>query len=171
MNESNFWKGVAAVALVIAVIGCFTPVGQKAITQVLGGVSNYDTVGASALQVGSGCNDSYKTCLGTKINGINVGQCIIYPYSTTIVASSTAVVDCQAGTIGTLVPLTGVSPGDNVQMTLASTTSSVFGGIVLNGASASSTPGYITLRVSNFTGTTFTWTAAATTSENYISTR
>lgn len=159
---------VSVVAVIIAVTGLFFPkLGAAKF-----GDTNYGSLEASSLTIGSTCNNEFSTtCVGTQVRGINIGSCVIFPYATTIAATSTAVVDCQANAVGALAPLPGVLLNDHVQITLASTTSSLAGGLVLNGASASTTPGYITLRVLNLTGTTFTWNAAATTSISYISTR
>jgi hypothetical protein len=181
MKSSNtgLWVALIAVAI-IAIGGYMYPHVQQAIQQV-GGVSNYDTLGLSGLQVGTGCNNSFGSCTGTTIARINTGQCFIKPYATTIAASSTAVVDCQAtaavGSItGTTAALAGVTLGDNVVATLSTTTAGVAaasGGIVITGASASTTAGYITETISNLSGTTFTWpvNAAASGTESYIVTK
>ena len=103
---------------------------------------------------------------GTLMNRLNYGQCYVQAYATTIAASTTAQVDCQ-GTAATFglntandTTLTGVTLGDNVVATFATSTSVVagaYGSITIVGASASTTSGYISLRVENLTGTTFTW--------------
>lgn len=167
MSNKNLTIGLV-IAIIIAIAGVFLPKlgGAKF------GDTNYGDLRVSRLTVGTTCGDGFSSqCFGTTVQGLNIGKCVIFPYATTIAASSTAVVDCQAGAVGTLAPLTGVTANDNVQITLASTTSSVSNGLVLTGASASTTNGYITLRVSNLTGATYTWAAAATTSISYISSR
>lgn len=111
----------------------------------------------------------------------NRGLCYIYPYTATIFASSTVQVDCQAtaaaGTAGAIAALPGVQANDYVQATLSTTTQGTIatgtGGLVLAGASASTTAGYITLRITNLTGAAFTWptTGAATGTAYYWSSR
>ncbi len=98
----------------------------------------------------------------------NVGFCYIRPYAATIAASSTATVDCQgtqawnaAGTIN-VSALTGLVMGDRVTATLSTTTAgAVSNGLVISGASASTTAGYIVLRISNLTGGVYTWPIVA----------
>jgi len=120
---------------------------------------------------------------GTAMTRVNTGTCYILAYSATIAASTTATVTCQGtAAIWNLnqvlaTTLTGVANGDFVLAQLSTTTarvaSSVFGGLVIEGASASSTAGYITLRVYNNTGATFTWplTGNATGTVSYIVTK
>lgn len=92
---------------------------------------------------------------------IAFGTCYIDPYAPTIAASSTASVDCQ----GTLAAdpngssaLAGVRPGDAVLAQLSTTTAgTVISGIDIIGVNASTTWGHIQLRISNRTGTTYTW--------------
>lgn len=103
---------------------------------------------------------------GTDIVRMNTGFCNIRASAATIAASSTATVECNGGTTSN-VALTGVTAGDKVFLLPATTTPTTFGGIRILGASASSTAGSITARIYNGTGTTFTWTAAASTSLQY----
>lgn len=122
---------------------------------------------------------------GSSVSRLNIGTCYVRSRATTITASSTALVECQ-GTAAVNAPwgvaggassaLTGVSSGDFVQAKFASTTASAVGatnagmGIVIIGATASSTQGYIQLLVANLTGATYTWpiTGAATGTVSYI---
>lgn len=116
---------------------------------------------------------------GTLMNRLNAGQCYVQAYATTIAASTTAQVDCQ-GTALTYVTntsndttLTGVAFGDNVVAEFSTTTAVVagaYGSIAVVGASASTTAGYISLRVENLTGALFTWpiTGAATGTVSYF---
>lgn len=114
---------------------------------------------------------------GTTINNETFGFCYIKAYATTIAASSTGVVDCQANaavSANGIAPLTGVNSGDVVQIELSTSTSgTTFMGIDVIGASASSTNGYITLIVQNSTGATYTWptTGTATGTASYESYR
>lgn len=103
---------------------------------------------------------------GTQVTGINTGFCNIYAYATTIAASSTGAVDCQTGT-ASLSPLQGVAVNDVCFVGQATTTPNTVNGLVFQG-SASTTNGYISMRVINNTGGTFTWTAAASTSIPYV---
>lgn len=108
------------------------------------------------------------------IGGIRVGSngnvlseivdnlCYIFPYAAGIPATTTKIVDCQAnsaaGTAGAIAPLVGVQANDFVQVNLSTTTvGSTVGGLVLAGASASTTSGYITLKILNMTGADFVW--------------
>lgn len=108
---------------------------------------------------------------GTAISRINTGTCYIQAYATTIAASSTVAVDCQAtaavGGITTAndVALTGVTFGDFVVGNLSTTTAAAGGafmGIIANGVSASTTAGYLSVRITNLSGTTFTWPTTGT---------
>lgn len=105
---------------------------------------------------------------GTTVTRINTGTCYIKAYATTIAATSTASVDCQATaavSASGISALTGVTSGDVVSVNLAtSTAGTTFGGLILAGASASTTDGYITLRLTNLTGTTYTWPVTGTAS-------
>lgn len=107
---------------------------------------------------------------GTTVNGLNYGICYIQASATTISASSTVTVDCQASTSGANTALTGITAGDTVFVKFATTTSTTFAGLSVLGASASSTSGYITMKVYNGTGGTFTWTSGASTT-NYVAYR
>lgn len=111
---------------------------------------------------------------GTTFSRINGGQCFFAPSGTTIAASTTRVVDCQATAFistTTASALPGVSAGDSVQIEIAtSTTGTTFAGLSAQGCSASSTPGYITCNLYNGTGATFTWptTGAASGTASYL---
>lgn len=167
MENITKWSGV--VALVILAILYFVPHGSMKLGAV-SGTTTYDNIGLLTLKVGTTCNDGfgYAGCNGTQIARINSGQCFFAPAGTTITASTTVAVDCQAtAMISTTAAaaLTGVTLGDNVQVTISTTTSQVgYGGLLLAGASASSTSGYITLRIYNATGGTFTWPVVGTAS-------
>lgn len=136
------------------------------ITGPLGGVTNYDIVDTS---------DGYRIDGTDVISGTGTiksagtrGTCYLFPYAATIVASSTAKVDCQ-GTSNWSVSgpsaLSGITFGDAVVATLSTTTSgTINGGIFISGASASTTSGYIQLSITNLTGGTFTWPQTGTAS-------
>jgi len=104
---------------------------------------------------------------GTQVTRVNVGTCYMRPYAATIAATSTALVDCQgtaAWDANGTSALAGVTAGDFVVVSAATTTESTLAGLHVIAASASTTPGFIQLRVSNLTGTTFTWSTSATAS-------
>lgn len=111
---------------------------------------------------------------GTAIARVNTGTCYIKAYATTIAATSSAEVDCQATaavSASGIAPLTGITFGDAVSATLSTTTAgSVVGGLAITGVSASTTAGYISIRIVNLTGGTYTWptTGSATGTATYI---
>ncbi|HEY4508753.1 MAG TPA: hypothetical protein VJC13_00505 [Candidatus Paceibacterota bacterium] len=84
---------------------------------------------------------------GTPINQALRGSCALIYTSSLVTASSTKAFDCA---------VTGVLKGDQVFVQAATTTSAVaansFGAFIITGASASSTAGYITIQITNFTG-------------------
>lgn len=180
MSNKKLTIGLVIVA-VIAIIGVFTPSVQKSVSSNLGRIDTaFTNIGGSQLSIGSGCSDSNTSCTGTAINQMNDGTCYIKAYATTIAATTSVGVDCQAtaavsastGSIGS--PLAGVQLGDFVQATLSTTTAGTsYGGLSLLGASASTTAGYIVLRIENLTGTTFTWStsASATGTASYMTSR
>lgn len=107
---------------------------------------------------------------GTQTSGANWGSCNILSSSNTISATTTATVDCAGGT-GNGTALAGITAGDNVTLQQGTTTSTVWQGMTILGASASSTSGFITLKLYNSTGGTFTWTTAASSSFRYTARR
>lgn len=118
---------------------------------------------------------------GTSLSRVNKGICFLQPYAATIAATSTVAVECQGtAAIGTptltnTTALPGVKGGDEVfvQLSVASAGQTI-AGLHVAGATASTTrDGYITLRVTNLTGTTFTWpiTGTATGTASFITIR
>lgn len=157
LSEQSFGEGIAVGTtrqFVISRLGVITSSASQALSGAVALTSTF--------KVGSA---------GTAINRWNRGICFVKPYATTIAASSTATVDCQAtaatGSItGPTSALAGVAFGDVVNTTLSTTTASGGGvtgstvtgmGLAIQGASASTTQGYITLIVANQTGGTYTW--------------
>lgn len=135
-SEKKLWVALIAVAI-IALAGLFTPAASKLQQDVTnyGGVTNYDELDATALKIG-GTN-------GSRVGPIIVGTCSLATYANyTLAASTTVAMDC---------PVTGVVSGDNVQLEFATSTA-VFGGWTIVGASASTTAGHIEVRVLNQTG-------------------
>lgn len=176
LQRNAHW--IALVALVCAIIGIYTPVGQTVVGVVGTRFPNGVSIGTVAATQGKfNIGNS-----GTAVANLNMGTCYIKPYATTITASSTAIVDCQGtaavGSItGVTSALTGVTLGDFVQIMLSTTTAGTSanqGELIVAGASASTTAGYITLTLYNATGGTYTWGAnqtAASGTASYISSR
>lgn len=165
-SKGKLWVVIAGVLLVVAIIGWFTPVLPKA-DSVAGNssgamnaedynpyimynngyysqkpietTSTLTAAGLAALtsvRIGSGGS--------TNTLVINGSGALIYSDSQ-ITASTTKAFD---------IAVTGVVSGDNVSVQLATSTVPAFGAWVLAGASASSTSGYITVQIANFTGAT-----------------
>lgn len=171
---NTLWKAVAVVALVLAIGATYLAWPPAwTMTQTLGSAGlklaeNYDPY----LKYNGGLYTNLPSVFGlnaSQLNRLNFGNCQIQSAANTIAASTTATVDCvlAAGTApGTA--LTGVTAADIVSVSQSTTTPSTFEGVELRGSSASSTPGYITVLLYNGTGTTFTWTAAASSSYQYM---
>jgi len=160
------------VALVVSVIAGLFFVGkssQSTSNENVGGLSEMD-IQAVSLKVGA---------TGTKINQANEGTCYFRPSAATIAATSSVKVTCQgtaAQSASGPSALAGVKSGDRVWVQMSTTTSGVSGagsGLVLNGASASTTNGYIELFITNLTGGTYTWptTGTATGTAQYRASR
>ena len=107
---------------------------------------------------------------GSALTNEVFGSCTIFAYATTIAATSTGDVDCQAGA-SALTAIAGIKMGDAVFASLSTSTPTTVGGLVLESVSASTTSGYIHMKILNLTGTTFTWTAAASSSVKFLSIR
>lgn len=166
-----FWKALALVTLALAVfvvVELFVVKNAAAAGAVgLKLIENYDPYVrynngiATQLPFSLGLN-------GTSINRINTGFCFFAPSGTTVAASTTVAIDCQnTATVGANgeSALTGVTTGDKVVLTAATSTgSSTYLGTDVTGCSASSTPGFITCNFSNGTGGTFTWPTTGTAS-------
>lgn len=127
---------LSLIAIVIAIVALFTPVGGKSLFQ---GITT-GTAFPHGISIGNpatlGINPTnIKTFLG--------GTCSLIASSFTVAASSTVAMDCA---------VTGVTPTDLVFGQLASSTQIGLGGWSVRGASASSTPGFITFSIVNGTG-------------------
>ena len=104
---------------------------------------------------------------GSTVAQSNFGNCVIWASATTIAASSTKQVDCGSGYNGSTA-IGAITPtGTAFVSATSSWPTTVFGGLVIESAQASSTTGYLTLTISNLTGAAYTWTAAASSSINY----
>ena len=164
----NILKYVGVVALIIAIIGVYSPVAKE-VAQ-LGGLTNFDEVGTTDgyevdnSQVIDGNGD---LVLGTTINAIRTGSCTIWAPATTITATSTQQVECQSATGGDISTITGVTADSICDLNMASSTNTTIGSLAIGGVSASSTAGTIVARLINLTGTTFTWTAVASSSPKW----
>ena len=172
MTSRNLeWVALIAVAI-IAIGGYFFPQISALAGRVGSEFPNGISVGTG---VGATLNKFTVNANGTPVSRINAGTCYIKAYATTIAASSTANVDCQAtAAIGTITAtgaaLTGVTDGDIVIAQLSTTTAGTTGqGLQVIGANSSTTAGHIDLRVVNNTGTTYTWSTSgnATGTVNY----
>lgn len=139
MNSlKTVWMALIAVAI-IAIGGYFYP---HAIANIFGGITNYDEVDASAIRIGSGCNNSGNSCAGTRLGGVYAGACSLIAASYTVAASTTVSMDCA---VPNLVSGDGIEP-------MFATSTAPGNGWVISGASASTTSGFATFRVTNWTG-------------------
>lgn len=161
------WVGVFAVGI-IAIIGCFTPQG-KALIGSIDGPTTYSILGTTQIKVGSGCGSGFKynTCGATALTALNFGSCTIWTSATTIAATSTQQIVCQANTDGSIGALSNITASSNCDLIMASSTNTTLGGLVVEGVSASSTAGTLVARLANFTGATFSWTSTASSSSQW----
>lgn len=135
----NFLKNniVGLVAIVIALAGLYFPVAST--IALVGGVTNYDEVDATALKIG-GAN-------GSRMGPLIASQCS-FTADMTVTATSTVQIDCA---------VTGVVAGDRIFAQLATSTAQggvaqKYGGWNITNAMASSTSGFVTLTLANNTG-------------------
>lgn len=166
MDNAKFALGVALVALIVGAGGYFYPQAKQAFGEI-------GTRWPNGIYVGTIANAP------SKVSNFAFGaSCFLAPSAATIAATTTVSVDCQAtagwSAAGTSA-LGGVSSGDAIQFELSTTTAGASGpgGLVVTGASASTTAGYITVRLLNLTGTTFTWptTGVASGTASYLDLR
>jgi hypothetical protein len=165
MNQKFTWGSIAISLLLslVALVG-----GNQSAPGLIGGVTNFDALETENLKVGVGCDNEGENCTGSSINGIINGSCTVWAPATTIAATSTQQIVCQSATNGSLSSgLTGVTADSICTLTMASSTNTTVGGLVVGGASASSTAGNIVARLLNLTGTTFTWTDTASSSAQW----
>ena len=103
---------------------------------------------------------------GTAATRFNTGTCHLAVASSTpltIAATSSVMVDCQgtnvlASATASYSALTGITADDNVFVSAPTTTPTGTGsGLVVAGVNASSTSGYISIKITNLTGATFTF--------------
>lgn len=176
--------GAIAVVAVLAIIGIVSLVSKSNLVgDASTGFPNGISVGGGTYAVSPALAVTGGTkvgATGTSFTQMNGGICYIQAYATTITASTSVTVDCQGtaavGGITTAfdTALVGVQNNDNVIASFSTTTAgTVSTGVDIVGASASSTAGYITLRIANSTGGTYTWptTGTATGTVSYITFR
>lgn len=134
----KIWVALIAVAI-IALGGWMYPAAKQAVQQDFRGVTNYDEVDTTAIKIGGSS--------GSRVGPIITGTCaLILPGTNTATASTSISMDCA---------VTGVVSGDTVFASFATSTAitSTAGlGWSIAGASASTTSGFITLRINNNTG-------------------
>lgn len=166
--KNLFWAaGSVIVAVVIALLLGSGGVKFGAVTSP---ATNLDYLQLSqGLSLPAGPSVS-TTVQGTNLQALLAGNCIIHAYATTIAATSTATVDCQAGA-SALTAIPTIAVGDNVFVHATSSWPTTSGGLVIESSQASTTAGYITMTISNLTGATYTWTNTASTSIQYWATR
>ncbi len=113
----------------------------------------------STLKVGSS---------GTTMAGLMAGSCTIWSSQNTITGTTTSQVECQTGGAVLTTTLSGVTADAICELTPPLAASSGLVDLILQGAVASSTDaGTITAHLASV-GTSFTWTAAASSSWQYI---
>jgi len=153
-TTSNTWAGTQTLSTIVATNGTITNTTLTYASTTAMDIATYFKIGTN----------------GTRTATDLYGSCTIWAPSQTIVATSTQQAVCQSATNGTLSSITGITTDSVCQVVMASSTNTTYGGIDIQGASASSTAGTIVLRIANFTGDTFTWTAAASSSSkwNYL---
>jgi hypothetical protein len=141
--KQNLVGAIAVIALVIAVIGVFTPRQSSVVGAVAN--TNFTGLGTTQLQVGTGCDNSFGTCNGTAIAQVLKGTCNLIGSDSSQAATTTVAYDCA---------VTNAQSGDTVFAQLASTTPALGGsmGWVIVATKASSTSGYITVMLTNMSG-------------------
>lgn len=148
MTNKSLTMALIAVAI-IAIAGVFTPL-KTTVQNAFGGVTNYDEVDATAIKIGGSS--------GSRLGPIIAGTCSLIAGSFSVAASTTVSMDCA---------VTGVVTGDTVFADFA--TSTVTGnGWAIDGSSASTTSGFLTLRVTNWTGTSNIIPASVASSTDYL---
>lgn len=114
MNKIILWV-IGAVAILALIISIGNSVGGSNQSVPLRGVTNYDTIKATGIAIGSGCADSYSTCTGSSITQMFTGTCSLVSNSS-IAATSTGTGTCS---------ITGLTAGDKVFVSLATTTTKI----------------------------------------------
>lgn len=150
-SQKGIWVALIAVAIIaVASLGIVLTSGSAPSSPSFGGVTNYDEVDATAIKIG-GSN-------GSRIGLIAFGGCNMIASSFSFAASSSVAVDCA-------VP--GVVTGDSVEAWFATSSSNGAGWLVTQ-SSASTTAGFITLRIVNNTGASAVIPASIASSTKYL---
>ena len=144
------WVGL--VAIVIALIGLFATANTA---PVAGGISN-GTGFTHGISVG---NTATLGVAPTNISKILTGTCSLIAPSFTVAASSTVPMDCAVA---------GVTSSDTMVMTEFASSSVVGSGWAIDGSSASSTAGYLTMRITNWTGASAIIPASIASTTQYL---
>lgn len=169
MDNAKIALGVALVAVVIAIGGYFYPQVSHLAGEIGTRMQHGLSVGYTSAAPGGVAPTDGKLTVGingTPLGTVNFGKCAILAYATTIAASTTATVDCSTtGRIGGT--LTGITSTDNVMAMATTSLSTTYLGVRIVSANASTTAGYITLKIWNGTGKTFTWTGTASSTIAY----
>lgn len=148
-SQKGLWVALIAVAI-IAVASLCIVLTKGSSAPSFGGVTNYDEVDTTALKVG-GTN-------GSRVGLLSTGFCSLIAPSFTFAASSSVAVDCA---------VSGVVTGDIVEAWFATSSSNGAGWLVTQ-SSASTTAGFITLRIVNNTGTSAVIPASLASSTPFI---
>jgi hypothetical protein len=162
-------KTTGYIALILSIIACVAILlgGFSHKTASVGGTTNYDTIGATGLQIGVGCNNSLGTCQGTTLSQVISGTCNPTFYGTSLAATSTGVFACAS---------TNVLAGDKVFVmlpsgagaaTAAGAAASPYGGFNANAGFATTT-GIFAFNIQNLTGAATTSFTQATTAVQYV---
>lgn len=188
MSKNILWGigAVAGLALILSIVGLVRGNQSAPGEHNVGSaeyVTNFDALELSrgASFIGSTTQLSklkvgVSASAGDSVTKVNTGTCYIFPYAATVAASSSALVDCQAsptasggGGANAPVALTGITANDHISLTLSTTTAGTGTSLLyVLGASASTTSGYITIRVFAPSGTV-TWPVnAASGTAHYV---
>lgn len=138
---------IAVIALIIAIIGVYTPQGQSFLGAVTG-ETNYNTIGGTGIKVGSNCGDSFTS---TAANGCKETTHLIATTCSLILtgvpqaATTTKAYDCA---------ITGITSSDTVTLAQLSTTTINGANQLFNiaGSKASTTAGFLTVILENESG-------------------
>ncbi|HEY1747831.1 MAG TPA: hypothetical protein VGG11_13850 [Xanthobacteraceae bacterium] len=145
--------GAIVAVLAVAVVGFFV---VRAVSPAYGGVNAYQ---AGMYQYGNGTNGGGLTVgSGSPIYQVLKGTAALIMSSYTVAATSTVAAD---------IAVSGIQPGDLV-FGMFATSTALYGGWEVVSASASSTPGYATLRIVNDTGASAVIPASVASSTQYI---
>ena len=124
----------------------------------------YTSLATTQFQVPYNQNQSLA---GTPVSGILFGTCTAINYSSSFPATSTLQMDCAVPNMPASSTPSQVDVSLSVQTTASGQPINGYGGIVVQGASASSTAGFITFDLLNLTGAATSQFKSATSSVNY----